>query len=151
MPKTVFIGSDHAGVALKAALCAHMTAAGHTVVDLGPSDAASVDYPDFARAVCEKVLLQPQTAGILVCGTGIGMSMAANRMPGIRAALCVNEYLARMTRRHNDANVLCLGERVVGTGLAASIADAFLDTAFEGGRHQRRVDLIETCRPACGA
>ena len=78
------------------------------------------------------------------------MSIAANRIPGIRAALCLNEYLARMTRLHNDANVLCLGERVVGQGLAASIVDAFMDTAFEGGRHQRRVDLIETCRPGCG-
>jgi len=151
MPKTVFIGSDHAGLALKASLAAHMAAAGHTVADLGPQDAASVDYPDFARAVCAKVLETPGAAGILVCGTGIGMSMAANRIPGIRAALCTNEYLARMTRLHNDANVLCLGERVLGAGLAAAIADVFLDAAFEGGRHQRRVDLIETCRPACGA
>lgn len=148
MPKTVFIGSDHAGLALKTALIAHMTAAGHAVVDLGPNEAASVDYPHFAKAVCEKVLATPQAAGILVCGTGIGMSIAANRVPGIRAALCLNEYLARMTRLHNDANILCLGERVVGAGLAASIADAFLDTAFEGGRHQRRVDLIETCQPS---
>ena len=150
MSKTVFIGSDHAGVALKAALCIHMTNAGHTVIDLGPADTTSVDYPDFAKAVCQKVLATPEAAGILVCGTGIGMSMAANRIPGIRAALCVNEYLARMTRLHNDANVLCLGERVIGQGLAASIVDAFMDTAFEGGRHQRRVDLIETCRPGCG-
>ena len=151
MSKTVFIGSDHAGVALKAALCIHMTNAGHTVIDLGPADTTSVDYPDFAKAVCQKVLATPEAAGILVCGTGIGMSMAANRMPGIRAALCLNEYLARMTRMHNDANVICLGERVVGQGLAASIADVFLDTPFEGGRHQRRVDLIETCGISCGA
>lgn len=145
MSKTVFIGSDHAGVALKAALVAHLQATGHAVTDLGPADTASVDYPDFAKAVCAKVLATPEAAGILVCGTGIGMSMAANRIPGIRAALCVNEYLARMTRLHNDANVLCLGERVIGVGLAASIADVFLATAFEGGRHQRRVDLIESC------
>ena len=151
MGKTVFIGSDHAGLTLKAALVAHMTAAGHAVTDLGPQDASSVDYPNFAKAVCLKVLETPEAAGILVCGTGIGMSMAANRMPGIRAALCTNEYLARMTRLHNNANILCLGERVVGAGLAASIADVFLETPFEGGRHQRRVDLIETCRPACGA
>ena len=115
------------------------------MVDLGPTEAKSVDYPDFAKLVCGKVLDTPDSAGILVCGTGIGMSMAANRVPGIRAALCVNEYLARMTRLHNDANVLCLGERVIGTGLAVSIADVFLETAFEGGRHQRRVDLIESC------
>ncbi|KHK04091.1 Ribose 5-phosphate isomerase B [Desulfovibrio sp. TomC] len=151
MPKTIFIGSDHAGLELKAGLAAHVAAAGHTVVDLGPSEAKSVDYPDFAKAVCAKVLETPGSAGILVCGTGIGMSMAANRIPGIRAALCVNEYLARMTRLHNDANVLCLGERVIGQGLAASIADVFLDTAFEGGRHQRRVDMIETCCPALDA
>lgn len=145
MPKTVFLGSDHAGVALKAALVAHLQAAGHDVVDLGPAEAKSVDYPDFAKLVCRRVLDTPEAAGILVCGTGIGMSMAANRMPGIRAALCVNEYLARMTRLHNDANVLCLGERVVGVGLAAAIADVFLATDFEGGRHRRRVDLIESC------
>jgi len=151
MSKTVFIGSDHAGLTLKAGLAAHLTATGHTVVDLGPSEAKSVDYPDFAKAVCLKVLETPGSAGILVCGTGIGMSMAANRMPGIRAALCLNEYLARMTRLHNDANVLCLGERVMGQGLAASVADVFIETAFEGGRHQRRVDMIETCRPCCDA
>ncbi len=151
MPQTVFIGSDHAGLRLKAALIAHMAEAGHAVNDLGPTEAASVDYPHFARAVCERVLATPGAAGILVCGTGIGMSIAANRIPGIRAALCLNEYLARMTRLHNDANVLCLGERVVGEGLAVSIADAFLATAFEGGRHQRRVDLIETCSPTCSA
>ncbi len=150
MPKTVFLGSDHAGLELKTVVVAHLAAAGHTVVDLGPSEAKSVDYPDFAKAVCAKVLETPGSCGILICGTGIGMSMAANRIPGIRAALCVNEYLARMTRLHNDANVLCLGERVIGQGLAASIVDAFMDTAFEGGRHQRRVDLIETCRPDCG-
>jgi len=151
MSKTVFIGSDHAGLVLKAMLVAHLSAAGHTVADLGPTEAKSVDYPDFAKAVCAKVLATPGSAGILVCGTGIGMSMAANRMPGIRAALCVNEYLARMTRLHNDANVLCLGERVIGQGLAASIADVFIDTAFEGGRHQRRVDMIETCCPSLDA
>jgi ribose 5-phosphate isomerase B len=150
MPKTVFLGSDHAGLELKTVVAAHLAAAGHSVVDLGPSEAKSVDYPDFAKAVCAKVLETQGACGILICGTGIGMSMAANRIPGIRAALCVNEYLARMTRLHNDANVLCLGERVIGQGLAASIVAAFMDTAFEGGRHQRRVDLIETCRPGCG-
>uniref|UniRef100_I2Q0A5 Ribose 5-phosphate isomerase B n=1 Tax=Desulfovibrio sp. U5L TaxID=596152 RepID=I2Q0A5_9BACT len=145
MSQTVFIGSDHAGLTLKSAIIAHMAQAGHDVNDLGPATADSVDYPNFAMAVCIKVQATPGSAGILVCGTGIGMSMAANRIPGIRAALCLNEYLARMTRLHNDANVLCLGERVVGEGLALSIVDVFLATAFEGGRHQRRIDLIETC------
>lgn len=148
MSQTVFIGSDHAGLALKSSLVAHMAQAGHDVNDLGPTEAVSVDYPHFAMVVCQKVQTTPGAMGILVCGTGIGMSMAANRIPGIRAALCLNEYLARMTRLHNDANVLCLGERVVGEGLALSIVDVFLATPFEGGRHQRRVDLIETCCPS---
>lgn len=146
MPSRIFIGSDHAGVALKAALVPFLTEAGHTVTDLGPQDTASVDYPDYAKAVCHKVLDNPGSLGILICGTGLGMSMAANRMPGIRAAVCVNEFLARMARMHNNANVLCLGERVVGQGLAASIVEVFLATGFEGGRHQRRIDGIESCR-----
>lgn len=146
MPSRLFIGSDHAGVALKAVLVPFLTEAGHTVTDLGPQSTASVDYPDYAKAVCHKVLAEPGSLGILICGTGLGMSMAANRMPGIRAAVCVNEFLARMARLHNNANVLCLGERVVGQGLAASIVEVFLATAFEGGRHQRRIDGIESCR-----
>ena len=151
MSRVIFIASDHAGVTLKAALVDHLTSAGHAVTDLGPADRKSVDYPDFAKRVCRQVLATPESLGILICGTGLGMSMAANRMPGIRAAVCVNEYLARMTRLHNDANVLCLGERVVGQGLAAAITDVFLATAFEGGRHKRRLDRIETCAPVCGA
>lgn len=148
MSRTLFIGSDHAGFALKAVLIPQLVTAGHAVTDLGPSDAQSVDYPQYAKLVCDKVLNNPASLGILICGTGLGMSMSANRMPGIRAAVCLNEYLARMARMHNDANVLCLGERVVGQGLAAAIVDVFLSTSFEGGRHQRRVDLIETCAPA---
>jgi ribose 5-phosphate isomerase B len=146
MSRPLFLGSDHAGVALKAFLVDSLTKSGHQVTDLGPQDTASVDYPDYAKAVGHKVLATPDSLGILICGTGLGMSMAANRMPGIRAAVCVNEFLARMARQHNNANVLCLGERVIGQGLAASIVDVFLSTAFEGGRHQRRVDGIETCR-----
>lgn len=152
MSRTLFIGSDHAGFALKAVLVPHLIAAGHVVTDLGPADTQSVDYPHYAKLVCDKVLETPSSLGILICGSGLGMSMSANRMPGIRAAVCVNEYLARMSRMHNDANVLCLGERVVGQGLAVAIVDVFLATAFEGGRHQRRVDLIETCScaaPSC--
>ncbi|MGE4298669.1 MAG: ribose 5-phosphate isomerase B [Desulfovibrionaceae bacterium] len=140
--RTIIIGSDHAGFALKETVKAHLLAAGHTVTDLGPETATSCDYPVFAHKVCERVLKE-SALGILVCGTGIGMSMAANRVAGIRAALCTNEYLARMTRLHNNANVLCLGERVVGPGLAASIADVFMATDFEGGRHQRRIDLFD--------
>jgi len=142
MKKTVVIGSDHAGFALKAFLIEHLSALGYEMRDMGPDGPASVDYPDFAKKTCQMVLAE-SLPGILICGTGIGMSMAANHIPGIRAALCDNEYLARMTRKHNNANVLCLGERVVGQGLAASVTEVFLETEFEGGRHQRRIDKIE--------
>lgn len=143
-PSLVVIGSDHAGLGLKALLAQHLRNRGAQVLDLGPDTPASVDYPDYAKAVCAEVLAR-QVPGVLVCGTGIGMSMAANRIPGIRAAACALGYQARMSRLHNDANVLCLGERVTGPGAALDILDAFLDTAFEGGRHSRRVGKIEAC------
>lgn len=148
----VYIGSDHAGLGLKAALVKRLSETGHDVRDLGPATAESCDYPVYAKKVCEKVLVDadgaapgddPASYGILVCGTGIGMSMAANHIPGIRAALCGCEFQARATRRHNNANVLCLGERVTGQGVALDIAELFLSTAFEGGRHLRRVNQIE--------
>ncbi len=139
---TVYIASDHAGVNLKSALAAHLAAKGHSVHDLGPADATSCDYPDFARVVCFRVLEDAAGFGILVCGTGIGMSMAANRNPGIRAALCACEFQARAARLHNNANVLCLGERVTGPAVALDMAELFLTTPFEGGRHQRRIDLF---------
>ena len=148
----VYIGSDHAGLGLKAALVKRLSETGHDVRDLGPATAESCDYPVYAKKVCEKVLADadgaapgddPASYGILVCGTGIGMSMAANHIPGIRAALGGCEFQARATRRHNNANVLCLGERVTGQGVALDIADLFLSTAFEGGRHLRRVNQIE--------
>ena len=138
----IHIASDHAGFALKAALKKHLAAQGHDVIDHGCDAPASCDYPDFAHKLCNAVLAD-DGMGILICGTGIGMSIAANRHEGIRAALCTNEFLARATRMHNNANVLCLGERVVGVGLALSITDVFLNTDYEGGRHQRRIDLIE--------
>ena len=140
--KTVFFGSDHAGFSLKQTLVALLESRGMKVEDLGPHSTDSVDYPDYAHAVCKRVV-EEGGLGILVCGSGLGMSMAANKTSGIRAALCLNEYLARMARRHNDANVLCLGARVVGQDLAEAVVDAFLDAEFEGGRHQRRVDMIE--------
>lgn len=143
MKKTVAIGSDHAGFTLKQFLVEHLSSQGFDILDLGPENAQSVDYPDYAKKTCRAVL-EKNIPGILICGTGLGMCMTANHIPGIRAAFCDNEYLARMTRKHNDANVLCMGERVVGQGLAASVADVFLGTEFEGGRHKRRVDMIET-------
>ena len=112
-------------------------------MDVGTDTTASCDYPVFAFKLCDLVL-EKNCLGVLVCGSGIGMSMAANRRAGIRAALCANEYMARMTRLHNNANVLCLGERWAGPGLAQSITEAFLQTRFEGGRHQRRIELFDT-------
>ncbi len=140
--KKIFLGADHAGLDLKNALAAHLAGQGHEVADLGTHSGASCDYPDFARAVCREVL-RNNAPGILICGSGIGMSITANRLPGIRAALCTHEFHAKACRAHNDANVLCLGARVTAPGLACILADAFLASEFEGGRHQRRVELIE--------
>jgi ribose 5-phosphate isomerase B len=142
MRDRVVAASDHAGLQLRAEAIKAARAKGFEVDDLGPAAADSVDYPDFARAVAEAVHGGRARFGLLVCGTGIGMSMAANKMPGIRAALCRTEYEARMARAHNDANVLCLGERVTGAGLGAVIVEAFLSTVFEGGRHARRVEKM---------
>jgi ribose 5-phosphate isomerase B len=142
----IVIASDHAGVDLKASLVDEARSAGHEVRDLGPADAASVDYPDFAHRVAAAVASGEAERGILICGTGLGMSMTANRHRGVRAALCHDAFTAEMARRHNDANVLCLGARVTGAGVAEQIVRIFLDTPFEGGRHQRRVGLIETER-----
>lgn len=136
------IAADHAGVALKAELVTELKKLGHEVVDLGPSSTDSVDYPDFATKLTALVTAGTPPLGILVCGTGIGMSIAANKVPGIRAAVCRTEFEARATRQHNDANVLCLGQRVTGAGVALEIAKVFLSTGFEGGRHQARVDKV---------
>jgi ribose 5-phosphate isomerase B len=143
MADRIVLGSDHAGLALRAEAAKVARAAGFEVEDLGPFSGDSVDYPDFARRVAEAIGGGKARLGILVCGTGIGMSIAANKVRGVRAAHCATEYEARMARAHNDANVLCIGERVVGLGLGAAIVEAFLRQAFEGGRHQRRVDKIE--------
>jgi ribose 5-phosphate isomerase B len=139
MADKVLTGSDHAGLALRAEAVKVAKAAGLEVEDLGPFSGESVDYPDYARKVAEEVAAARATVGILVCGTGIGMSIAANKVKGIRAAHCTTEYEARMARAHNDANVLCIGERVVGLGLGGAIVKAFLETSFEGGRHAGRV------------
>jgi len=141
----IAIGSDHAGVALKATLVAHLKERGVAVLDVGPQDSASVDYPDFAEQVGRKVAKQEIPCGVLICGTGIGMSIAANKVPGVRAALVSEPVSARYARQHNDANVLCIGARVTGDVLALACLDAFLDTAFtpgDDGRHQRRINRL---------
>ena len=138
----IAIGSDHGGFALKQIVAERLQDAGYEVDDVGCRTPDSVDYPDFADRVCEQVLSGTAELGILVCGTGIGMSMAANRHRGIRAALCHDEYTARLSREHNDANVLCLGDRVLGSGVAEGIVDVWLNTEFAGGRHQRRIGMF---------
>ncbi len=143
------IGSDHAGYSLKEELKPYLRDLGHEVVDQGTHTAeVSVDYPDFALPVARGVADGQFDCGIVICGTGIGISIAANKVRGVRAALCTNAYMARMSRLHNDANVLALGARVIGGGLARDIVDAFLAVAFEGGRHQGRVDKISAIRDA---
>ncbi len=139
---TVAIGSDHAGFALKNYLRDTLTEEGYTVIDCGTDSAASCDYPIYAEATCAKVKDGSAALGILCCGTGIGMSMAANKIKGIRAACCSDIFSARFTRLHNDANILCLGARVVGEGLALELANCFLETGYEGGKHARRVDMM---------
>ena len=138
----IAIGCDHGGLNVKNALCEHLKDRGLEVCDFGTFDTASVDYPDIAKKVCTAVQKGEAEKGILVCGTGIGMSIAANKHKGIRAAVCSEHLSTRYTRLHNDSNVLCLGERVIGAGLACELADLFIDTAFEGGRHMTRVNKI---------
>lgn len=133
------IASDHAGVDLKRTIIERLNDRGHQVTDYGPVDANPVDYPDKAEELCRHLLAGDHDQGILICGTGIGMSMAANKIAGIRAALCRDEFSARAARQHNDANVLVLGSRVTGTELAWAIMEHFIAAQFDGGRHARRV------------
>ncbi len=138
----VAIGSDHGGFSLKEVIVPFLKELGHEVLDVGCHDEQSVDYPQFADSVCKKVSSNDAELGILICGTGIGMSMAANKHQGIRAALCSEQYTARMSREHNNANILCMGERVTGPGVAMEIVRTWLDTQFGGGRHLRRIELF---------
>jgi ribose 5-phosphate isomerase B len=142
----IAVGSDHAGYHLKVAVKQAVQEWGYEVVDLGSYEGEmGVDYPDYARAVAQAVARGEYERGILICGTGLGMSITANKVPGIRAALCHETYTAHMSRLHNDANVLCMGGRVVGVGVATEIAKVWLETPFSGvERHQRRVDKIGT-------
>ncbi len=141
-PSRVILGSDHAGYPLKEKCLTHLREAGYACEDVGTHSSASCDYPRFAALACRKVL-DTGFPGLLICGTGLGMSMSANRFPGIRAALCCDEYLARMARQHNNANVLCLGARVMEEDMALAVLDSFLRTEFEGGRHEDRVRLMD--------
>jgi len=140
----VYIGSDHAGYDLKEDLKRYYAQKGLKLIDLGTFSNESIDYPDIAREVSEKVLESPKSFGILICGTGIGMMMTANKYAGIRAAVCTHELMAKMARAHNDANILCLGSRIIGAELARHITDVFLETPFEEEeRHVRRVGKID--------
>ena len=141
-----YVATDHAGIDLKDFTVKLLKEKGIDVVDLGPFSKDRVDYPDYAQKVCESVLNDNGSYGILICGSGIGMSMAANRHKGIRAALAHDAYSAKMGRAHNNANVLCYGERIVGQGVAEDIIDAWLNAEFEGGRHAGRVEKIEAIK-----
>lgn len=136
----LYIGSDHAGFELKQLLINRLNPQ-RKIIDMGAPSTASCDYPLIAHALCNKVL-ENHLLGILICGTGIGMSIAANRYDQIRAALCSNELQAKLARQHNNANILCLGARITGSELAYAIVDSFLNSQFEGGRHQRRIDQL---------
>jgi ribose 5-phosphate isomerase B len=139
----IAIGSDHAGFAMKQAIAGLLSELGHSYEDFGCFNSGSVDYPDIARPVAEAVSQKKFDQGILICSTGIGMSIAANKVPGIRAAVCHDTFSARRAREHNNANVLCLGEWVIGQGLMREIISAYLSADFVGGRHARRVDKIQ--------
>ena len=136
-----YAGSDHAGLELRRELVDALRARGEEVVDLGPDSSDSVDYPDYAKSVAAKVI-EEGALGLLVCGTGNGIAISANKVKGIRAALATDAFTARMARLHNDANVIVFGARVVGAGVAVDALNAFCDAEFEGGRHQRRVDKM---------
>lgn len=139
----IIIGNDHAGVEFKQTILKHLESQGHEVVNVGTDTLDSVDYPDIAKEVAKKVLEEEGNFGVIICGTGIGISIAANKVEGIRAALCHNEFTARLSRLHNNANIVSLGARVIGDELGKAIVDAFINTEFEGGRHARRVGKIE--------
>ena len=139
----IALGSDHAGFELKEKIKTLLQDLGHEVVDVGCYSTESVDYPVFGAKVAQAVARREAERGVLICGTGLGMSMVANRFPGVRAALCHELFTTQMARRHNDANILVLGGRVLGDVLALEMVKVFLETPFEGGRHARRVEMIE--------
>jgi len=138
----IAIGCDHAGYELKKEFITYLKEKNYDFIDLG-CDGESCDYPNIAKAVSEKISSGEVEKGILICGTGIGMSIAANKIKGIRASLCSDSFSTRFTRLHNDSNVMCIGARVIGTGLALELLEIFLTTEYEGGRHQKRLDIIK--------
>lgn len=138
----IVIGCDHAALELKSKVIDHLKEQNIEVTDVGTYTSDSCNYPDYASALCKKIQSGEFTLGILICGTGIGMSMAANKHNGIRAACCSDTFSAKATRQHNNANVLCFGERVVGTGLALDLVDIFIGTEYLGGRHDKRVQML---------
>lgn len=142
MQKPVALAADHGGFELKNHIKEHLTAKGIAFVDFGVNSPDSVDYADVVRPAVDAVLKDECASALLFCGTGVGISIAANKFHGIRACCCSDAYSAEMTRRHNNANALCMGGRVVGPGLAETLVDKFLETGFEGDRHQRRIDKI---------
>ena len=141
--KRIVLSSDHAAIELRQAVAAHVTGLGWDVMDLGPDTPESVHYPAKGQEAAKLVASEDCRFGIILCGTGQGIMMAANKVPGIRCGVCLDTFSARMIRAHNDANMLSLGARVMGVGLALEIVDAFLSTEFEGGRHATRVEMIE--------
>ena len=140
--KKIAIACDHGGYELKKDIIKHLNARGFEIVDFGCDSVASVDYPDYALPASQAVAKGECDLGILICGTGIGMSLCANKVKGIRAACCSDTFSARMTRMHNNSNILCFGARVVGLGLATDMVDLFLDTEFEGERHNQRIEKM---------
>ncbi len=141
--KRIIIGCDHGGLNLKNKVVEHLKEIGYEVEDVGTYTSDSVDYPIYAKKVAHAVADGKYEKGIIICGTGIGVSIVANKVKGIRASLCGDTFSAKATRQHNNSNILCMGERVIGAGLALDIVDIWLTTEYEGGRHQRRIDMIE--------
>ena len=142
-PKRIVLSSDHAAIELRQAIAKHVESLGHTVTDIGPQTPESTHYPIHGKAAAERVAAGEADLGIILCGTGQGIMMAANEVPGIRCGVCADPFSARMIREHNNAQILSIGARVVGESLAMEIVDAFLTAEFEGGRHATRVDMIE--------
>ena len=141
--KRIIIGCDHGGLNLKNKVVEHLKEIGYEVEDVGTYTSDSVDYPIYAKKVAHAVADGKYEKGIIICGTGIGVSIVANKVKGIRASLCGDTFSAKATRQHNNSNILCMGERVIGAGLALDIVDIWLTTEYEGGRHQRRIDMMK--------